>query len=110
RTPMNGIIGMTHLLLETALDQRQRHFAETVSNSADALLQILNDILDFSKIEAGKMDIEHIPFDFQMLCEEISEIMSVKAREKGIEFLLRFDPDAPRRFIGDPGRIRQILF
>lgn len=110
RTPMNGIIGMSHLLLETNLDSRQRHFAETVSHSADALLQIINDILDFSKIEAGKMELESIPFDFQMLCEEISELMSVRAREKGIEFLLRYDPAAPRRFIGDPGRIRQVLF
>lgn len=110
RTPMNGIIGMSHLLLETNLDGRQRHFAETVSHSADALLQIINDILDFSKIEAGKMEMESIPFDFQMLCEEMSELMSVKAREKGIEFLLRYDPAAPRRFLGDPGRIRQVLF
>jgi PAS domain S-box-containing protein len=110
RTPMNGIIGMSHLLLETNLDGRQRHFAETVCHSADALLQIINDILDFSKIEAGKMELEFIPFDFQMLCEEMSELMSVKAREKGIEFLLRYDPAAPRRFIGDPGRIRQVLF
>lgn len=110
RTPMNGIIGMSNLLLETNLDPRQRHFAETVCHSADALLQIINDILDFSKIEAGKMEMEFIPFDFQLLCEEISELMSVKAREKNIEFLLRYDPAAQRRFIGDPGRIRQVLF
>lgn len=110
RTPMNGIIGMAKLLLDTDLNTHQRHYAETVCNSADALLQIINDILDFSKIEAGKMEIEHIPFDFQLLCEEMAELMAVKAREKKIELLLRYDPDLPRRLIGDPGRLRQVLY
>jgi PAS domain S-box-containing protein len=110
RTPMNGIIGMANLLLDTELDKRQRHFAETVCHSADALLQIINDILDFSKIEAGKLELECIPFDFQILCEEMAELMAVKAREKKIELLLRITPGAPRNFLGDPGRIRQILF
>jgi PAS domain S-box-containing protein len=110
RTPMNGIIGMANLLLETHLDSRQRHFAETVTNSADALMQIINDILDFSKIEAGKMEVERIPFDFQLICEEISEVMAIKARDKKIELFLRYAPGSARRFLGDPGRIRQILF
>ncbi|MBI2234847.1 MAG: response regulator [Micavibrio aeruginosavorus] len=110
RTPMNGIIGMAKLLLDTNLNAHQRHYAETVCNSADALLQIINDILDFSKIEAGKLEIEHIPFDFQILCEEMAELMAVRAREKKIELLLRYDPGLPRRFIGDPGRLRQVLF
>ncbi|MDB5491417.1 MAG: sensory box protein [Micavibrio sp.] len=110
RTPMNGIIGMSNLLLETSLDSRQRHFAETVTNSADALMQIINDILDFSKIEAGKMEVENIPFDFQLICEEISEVMAIKARDKKIELFLRYAPGSERRFIGDPGRIRQVLF
>lgn len=110
RTPMNGVMGMSHLLLNTTLDVRQRHYAETIEQSAEALLQIINDILDFSKIEAGKMDLEHIPFDFQLLCEEVSEIMSLRTQEKDIEFFLRFRPDCPEHLIGDPGRIRQILF
>ena len=110
RTPMNGIIGMASLLLETGMDSKQRHYAETILHSGDALLQIINDILDFSKIEAGKMDLEMIPFNFQILCEEMAELMAVKAREKNIELLLRYQPGAPRRFIGDPGRIRQVLF
>lgn len=110
RTPMNGIIGMSNLLLETNLDSRQRHFAETVTHSADALMQIINDILDFSKIEAGKMEVEKIPFDFQLICEEISEVMAIKARDKKIELFLRYAPGAERRFMGDPGRVRQIFF
>ncbi len=110
RTPMNGIIGMASLLLDTMLDKRQKHFAETILHSGDALLQIINDILDFSKIEAGKMDLEMIPFNFQILCEEMAELMAVKAREKNIELLLRYQPGVQRRFIGDPGRIRQVLF
>lgn len=110
RTPMNGVMGMSHLLLNTSLDVRQRHYAETIEQSAEALLQIINDILDFSKIEAGKMDLEHIPFDFQLLCEEVSEIMSLRTQEKNIEFFLRFRPGCPDNLVGDPGRLRQILF
>lgn len=110
RTPMNGIIGMSHLLLNTELDMRQRHYAEAVEQSAESLLQIINDILDFSKIEAGKMDIENIPFDFSTLCEDVADIMAVRTQEKNIEFFLRYRPDCPKRFIGDPGRLRQVLF
>ena len=110
RTPMNGIMGMSHLLLSTDLNTRQRHYAETVERSAEALLQIINDILDFSKIEAGKLQLEYIPFDFQLLCEEVSEIMSLRTEDKGVEFFLRFRPGAPDWVLGDPGRIRQILF
>jgi PAS domain S-box-containing protein len=110
RTPMNGVIGMTHLLLETELDSRQRHFAQTIGNSAEALLQIINDILDFSKIEAGKMELESISFDFQTLCEDVAELMFVRTEEKGIEFLLAWDPVCPAVVKGDPGRLRQVLF
>jgi PAS domain S-box-containing protein len=110
RTPMNGVIGMTHLLLETGLDARQRHYAETIGYSADSLLQLINDILDFSKIEAGKLELEAIPFDIQHLCEEVAELMYVRMQEKGVEFLLAWDTHCPSHVIGDPGRLRQILF
>lgn len=109
RTPMNGVIGMTNLLLETNLDHTQRHYVETAASSADSLLQLVNDILDFSKIEAGKMELEIIPFDMQQLMEEVADLISVKAQEKGVEVLLRFAPDTPRFVLGDPGRIRQIF-
>ena len=109
RTPMNGIIGATGLLLDTRLDSKQRNFADTTMSSAEALLVLINDILDFSKIEAGKLELETIDFDMQLLAEEVSEILALKCREKNIEMLLRYVPDTPRYFKGDPGRIRQIL-
>jgi PAS domain S-box-containing protein len=109
RTPMNGIIGMTRLLLDTKLDARQKHYAETVDHSADSLLQILNDILDFSKIEAGKLELENIPVNLQSLCEDISDLISIRTQEKGIEFYLRIRPGCPAQVMGDPGRIRQVI-
>lgn len=109
RTPMNGIIGMTELLIENNLTVRQQDYARTVMNSAESLLAIINDILDFSKIESGRFELEHIPFDLQMLVDEISEIMAVKAREKAIELILRFVPGTSSSLIGDPTRIRQLI-
>ncbi len=111
RTPMNGIIGMTQLLLDCQLGTTERHYIETIAYSSDALLQLINDILDFSKIEAGKITLESIPFDFQLLCEEVCEIMAVNiGRKRHLECLLRYAPDTPRYLIGDPGRLRQIIF
>jgi len=109
RTPMNGVIGMAGLLLDTPLNSEQREYAETLRYSADALLSIINDILDFSKIEAGKMTVEPIPFDLRSAVEEMAELMAPKAREKGLDIILRFSPETPSRVVGDPGRIRQIL-
>lgn len=109
RTPMNGVIGMTNLLLDTNLTPTQSYYAKTAINSADHLLQIVNDILDFSKIEAGKLEFEDIEFDLQALIEDVADVASVKAQEKGVELLLRFAPDMPRYVVGDPGRVRQIF-
>jgi signal transduction histidine kinase/DNA-binding response OmpR family regulator len=109
RTPMNGVVGMTSLLLESGLTPVQRETAETISHSADALLAILNDILDFSKIEAGKLSIESAPFNLRLLAEEVAGILSVRANEKGLDLIFRYDPDAPQEFDGDAGRIRQVL-
>ncbi len=110
RTPMNGIIGMSALLLDTPLDTKQQSYLKTVINSSESLLQIVNDILDFSKIEAKKLELEVIPFDFQMLIEDVTDLMAVKAHEKKIELLLHLVPNMPRAVIGDPGRLKQILF
>ncbi len=109
RTPMNGIIGMAGLLLATALNTEQAEYAGAISQSADSLLGIINDILDFSKIEAGKMDLERVNFDLLSAAEDVLDLMTFKAHEKGLELLLSYDDTAPRFMVGDPGRIRQIL-
>ena len=109
RTPMNGVLGMTYLLLETKLSPEQVDYAQTVRSSAEALLAIINDILDFSKMEAGKMTIEPIAFDLGLALEEVVELLNQKASQKGLDFILGYSPNVPRRVIGDPGRIRQIL-
>lgn len=109
RTPLNGVIGMTGLLLDTPLTPVQKDYAETLRNSADALLNLINDILDFSKIEAGRMTIEPIGFDLLSVCEEVTEILAANAAEKSLDLVLRFTPGTPQRLVGDAGRIRQIL-
>ena len=109
RTPMNGVVGMTGLLLDTTLDSRQREYAEAVRDSAEALLTVVNDILDFSKIEAGKLTVEPIAFDLSLTIDDAVALLAFRAAEKGLEVVVRYAPDTPRRVIGDPGRIRQIL-
>jgi PAS domain S-box-containing protein len=109
RTPMNGVIGMTGLLLETRLSAEQRDYAETVRASGEALLTIINDVLDFSKIEAGKLAIEALPFDLRDTVETVSQMLANSAEERSIELLLEYSPSLPRDFVGDAGRIRQVL-
>jgi signal transduction histidine kinase/DNA-binding response OmpR family regulator len=109
RTPMNGILGMTRFLLGTDLTGEQRELAETVQSSAEALLSILNDILEFSKMEAGRLVIEPIPFDLRVAVEDVAELLAIRAGEKNLELMVRYAPNAPRRVIGDPGRIRQVV-
>lgn len=109
RTPMNGVIGMAGLLLDTDLTQEQREFAETVRASGEALLAVINDILDLSKIEAGRLDIEWLSFDLRLLIEDVMEMLAAKAEEKQLDLLLQYASHLPQHFIGDAGRIRQIL-
>jgi len=109
RTPMNGIIGILHVLMETEMTTEQEKYLTIVSSSANALLSIINDILDFSKIEAGKLDLDIMPFDLEMALDEITALPATQARQKGIDFEYAMEPDVPRRVMGDPGRIRQIM-
>jgi signal transduction histidine kinase/CheY-like chemotaxis protein len=109
RTPMNGVIGMTGLLLDTALNAEQRDFAETVRRSADTLLTVINDILDFSKIEAGKLTIESQAFDLRLVMEEVNEMLAPRAADKNLDIVLEYPSHLPRHFLGDAGRIRQVL-
>jgi PAS domain S-box-containing protein len=109
RTPMNGVIGMTGLLLDTHLTPEQRDYAETVRNSGDALLTVINDILDFSKIEAGKLLIECSSFDLRLVIEEVNGLLEPKAEEHDLQLILQYPSSLPRYFIGDAGRIRQVV-
>lgn len=109
RTPMNAIIGMNHLLLKTGLNGRQRGFAEKVHAAAQSLLGIINDILDFSKIEAGKLDIESVPFNLDEVLFNLSNLVSMKAQDKGLELLFFQDKDVPASLKGDPLRLGQVL-
>ena len=109
RTPMNGVIGMTGLLLETKLSDEQLDFVETIKLSGDSLLTIINDILDFSKIESGKMDLEEAPFEIHSCIEETFDLIYPKAKEKKIELNYFIDPEIPHTITGDITRVRQIL-
>ncbi len=110
RTPMNAIIGMTELTLNTRLSASQREYLETVRNSAESLLTLLNDILDFSKIEAGKVSIEAIDFNLRDTLGDVVQTLAVRAHAKELELTLHVRPDVPDALVGDPHRLRQIMF
>lgn len=109
RTPLNGILGMTHLLLETPLSQEQQTYARAVKSSGEALLGLIEEILDFSKIEAGKIELEDAPFDLTELVTDVVELLSPRAQAKGIEVATQFSSDLPRAVSGDAARLRQVL-
>jgi CheY-like chemotaxis protein/nitrogen-specific signal transduction histidine kinase/HPt (histidine-containing phosphotransfer) domain-containing protein len=109
RTPMNGVIGMTQLLLDTDLDRRQREYAGVIRASADALLVVINDLLDYSKIEAGRLELENIELDLRAHVEEVATTHAVQAVAKDLELIVDVAHDLPERVLGDPGRIRQAL-
>ena len=109
RNPMNGVIGMTNVLLQTKLSPEQREYTSIIRNSGEALLSILDDVLDFSKIETGKMELGRAPFPLRTLLEEIVELLSVRAHDKSLEIASLIDARVPDRVVGDRGRLRQVI-
>ena len=109
RTPLNGIIGMTELAMETDLDDNQRYLLQVVSSESNALHGLINDVLDFSKVEAGKLKLETINFNLNYIFEELTKSFAYKAEQKGLEFVAFLSPHMPCNLVGDPTRLRQIL-
>jgi len=110
RSPMSGMLGMTELLLKTALlTERQRGYAEKIKTSGESLLAVLNDILDFSKVEAGKLELEIITFSLKEVICNVVNIFESQAAEKKIEINTAVDPEVPANLLGDPQRLAQVI-
>jgi signal transduction histidine kinase/CheY-like chemotaxis protein/HPt (histidine-containing phosphotransfer) domain-containing protein len=109
RTPLSGMVGMSALLLETPLNDKQQDYLQTIKYSSETLLAMLNDILDFSKMEAGKFEIEIIDIDFHRLISSVADLMSSRAHEKNIDIKINMHPDVPPYIRSDPTRLRQVL-
>jgi len=109
RTPMNGVLGIAGLLLDTPLDPAQRDYAQTIVRSGESLLEILNDVLDMSKIEAGKIELEMIAFDPAQVVHDVIALSGPRASAQGLNLETRITPDVPAAVLGDPGRLRQII-
>ncbi|WP_102223957.1 hybrid sensor histidine kinase/response regulator [Acidimangrovimonas sediminis] len=109
RTPMNGVVGMADLLCDTDLNGDQRLYAETIKTSGEALLEIINDVLDYSKIEADKLILRPEPFDLERCIHDVAMLLQPNVQERGIELAVDFDMFLPTRYVGDPGRIRQVM-
>ena len=109
RTPLNGIVGMLELLETTTLEESQRRYVRGAQTSVDCLLSLINDVLDFSKIEAGKIELDPVEFNLRVLLEDVAEIMSPRAQQKGLEICCDLPVDMPALVTGDSDRLRQIV-
>ncbi|MFU0504964.1 hybrid sensor histidine kinase/response regulator [Pseudaminobacter sp. NGMCC 1.201702] len=109
RTPMNGVLGMAELLARSDLDSKQKTFTDIIVKSGNALLTIINDILDFSKIDAGQLVLDPKPFNLSEAIEDVATLVSTRAKEKDLELIVRIAPNLHDLFVGDVGRIRQII-
>src|SRR5579884_186677 len=110
RTPMNGVVGMTALLLDSELSPEQRRCAETVRDSADHLLSVIDDILDLSRLEADRLVLDEAAYEVEALVQSVSNLLAPRAFAKKLALGFSMAPDLPATLIGDPGRIRQVLY
>ncbi len=109
RTPLNGIVGFTNLLLETRLTPEQAEYMQTIRQSAEALIQLTSDILDFARIESGKFKLEPERCDPRACVEEALDLLAARAADKHLALLHWVEPDVPAAVLADPGRLRQVL-
>jgi PAS domain S-box-containing protein len=109
RTPMNGVLGMAELLAKSELTAKQKMFTDIIVKSGNALLTIINDILDFSKIDAGQLVLDVAPFNLAEAIEDVATLVSTRAKEKDLELIVRVEQACQQIFIGDVGRLRQII-
>lgn len=109
RTPMNAIVGMADLLMETSLTSEQKRYVQIFQRSGHGLLGLINDILDLSKVEAGQLELECVDFGISEVLDQVSELVAIKAHQKGIEFIVLIDPDINEYYVGDANRIRQVI-
>jgi signal transduction histidine kinase len=109
RTPMNGIMGLTEVLLLTPLDEEQLDYATTVRDSAESLMSLINEILDFSRLDAGKMVLNPAPFDLRSTVNEVIALLSTQAAAKNLRLSVQFVDNPPCALVGDEGRIRQVV-
>ena len=109
RTPMNAIMGMNQLLMNSNLSEKQMQYAESIQVSCDNLLWIVNNILDQAKIESGTMNLQHAPFDPKEVLQQVYKLLNVKATEKQLNLAINIDESIPNQLMGDPVRLFQIL-
>jgi signal transduction histidine kinase/ActR/RegA family two-component response regulator len=109
RTPLNSVIGLTDLLWETPLAEEQRGYVRRLANAGATLVTLISDILDLSRIESGRLELEEIEFDVRDLVEKNAEVFAIHAREKGLELRSEVAAEVPKRLLGDPGRLRQVV-
>src|SRR5260221_17008 len=109
RTPMNAIVGIAHLLAQTPLSPVQDKYVQIFRRAGDNLLHLVNEILDLSKVEAAQLDLERTPFSLHDLLGIVTEIVAVRAREKGLTLAFEVAPEVPSHLLGDPARLQQVL-
>ncbi len=109
RTPLNAVLGMAALALQTRVNAEQKDYLTTIKSSGESLLAIVNDILDFSKIEARRLDLERTEFDLRETIGDAARLLAMRAAEKGIELACDVAADVPETLVGDPRRLRQVL-